>query len=59
MTVQEARELLLANACCNLSLCDKCPYDNTKKCEDESFEYDNLSEAIEIIMEEIQNEKAI
>lgn len=57
MTVSEANEVLLANAYCTLSLCPKCPYYNTKKCEE--FSSEMLSEAINIIMEDMKNETGI
>lgn len=59
MTVNEAKELLLANACCDLDLCSKCPYNNSKKCGEIPFvlKPDRIYEAIDVITEEIQNEK--
>lgn len=61
MTVSEAKELLLANACCDLDLCSKCPYFNTEKCEKIPFvlNSDRIYKAIDIIMEDIQNEMRI
>lgn len=58
MTVSEAKELLLANACCDLDLCSKCPY-FSQECEKVSFINDRVPEAIDVIMEDIQNETRI
>ena len=59
MIVSKAKELLLANACCDLDLCNKCPYNNSKECEKVPFvlRSDKIYEAIDVITEEIQNEK--
>lgn len=59
MTVNEAKEKLVANACCDLNLCDKCPYKSTPKCNDMAFVDEILIEAIDVIMEDIQNETGI
>lgn len=52
MTVIEAKEYLVANACCQLNKCNKCPFKNSMKCLDVSSE-NILEEAIDKVYEEV------
>lgn len=52
MTVKEAKEYLVANACCELNSCRICPFKESIKCLD--IENKNiLKEAIDKVYEEI------
>lgn len=52
MTVIEAKEYLVANACCQLNKCNKCPFKDSMKCLDVSSE-NILEEAIDKVYEEV------
>lgn len=52
MTVVEAKEYLVANACCQLNKCNKCPFKDSMKCLDVSSE-NILEEAIDKVYEEV------
>lgn len=52
MTVNEAKEYLLANACCQLNKCKKCPFIESVKCLDVSCE-SIIEEAINVVHEEV------
>lgn len=51
MTSENAKKFLLANACCQLGYCGKCPVTSITEC----LDVDNmLEEAIDVIYEEIK-----
>lgn len=52
MTVNEAKEYLLANACCQLNKCEKYPFTESVRCLDTSCE-SIIEEAIDIVYEEV------
>lgn len=54
MTVVEAKEYLLANACCTLDLCNKCPFIEDVKCLNARCN-NILGEAIDKVYEEVIN----
>ena len=54
MTVVEAKEYLVANACCQLNKCKKCPFKDSMKCLDVSNK-DIIEEAIDKVYEEVLN----
>lgn len=52
MTSEKAREILLANACCQLGYCNKCPLFTERI---ECLDVDNmLEDAIDVIYEEVK-----
>ncbi len=52
MTVVVAKEYLVANACCRLNKCKKCPFKDSMKCLDVSSE-NILEEAIDKVYMEV------
>ncbi len=52
MTVVEAKEYLVANACCHLNKYKKCPFKDSMKCLDVSNK-DIIEEAIDKVYEEV------
>lgn len=57
MTKEAAIDTLIANACCDYTnLCHKCPWYNTKDCDDTSFS-DVILEAINMLIGEDNNGK--
>ena len=52
MTVIEAKEYLVANACCQLNKCKKCPFKDSMQCLDVSNK-DIIEEAIDKVYAEV------
>lgn len=50
MDIKEAKEVILANTCCDISYCSGCPYDyDREKCENTSFTRSYVKQAIDTV----------
>lgn len=58
MTKKEALNILLAVSCCNLNMCEKCPWNNTYNCVSTSFS-DVVETAINVFLNPKQKEMNI